>query len=168
MNRIKYLAENICEFETIIQEFGGELIGCSEQEISNLESRLPPVYKLPIAYKEFLLYGGKRMGNLFRGIDISYSMVECLLKNQYRDIIQMIKPWDSQIKLPPDLFIINEHLGSNFTYFYLTEGENPPIFWWEEGEGGLEVSVKESDSFSEFLHRKINTYKKKWVTLSNL
>ena len=167
MNRIKYLAELICEFESIIQEFGAESIGCSEQEISNLESMLSPPYKLPLAYKEFLLYGGKRMGNLFRGIDISYSMVECLMKNKYRDIIQMIKPWYSEIKLPPDLFIINQHLGSNFTYFRLTEGEDPPIYWWEEGEGGLEVSAKESERFSEFLHNKINTYKKFWLTKSN-
>ena len=59
-------------------------------------------------------------------------------------------------ELPADLFVIDEvDYSDNFTYLLMEEGENPPIYFWEEGEGGLEYSRKLTDSFSNYLFYKI-------------
>jgi hypothetical protein len=41
--------------------------------------------------------------------------------------------------------------GLNFTYFDLTEGDDPPTYFWEEGDGGLESAVRDHDAFSSFV-----------------
>jgi hypothetical protein len=98
-----------------------------------------------------LAYGGRKLGGLYGSVDISYEMTWALLSHDYRDIVTMIRPWDKEVALPPELFVLNEHLGSNFTFVRLDEGDDPPVYVWEEGEGGLEVATREHDTFSAFL-----------------
>ena len=74
-----------------------------------------------------------------------------LLSHDYRDIVAMIRSWDKEVMLPPELFVLNEHFGSNFTFVRLDEGDDPPVYLWEEGEGGLDVATREHDTFSAFL-----------------
>ena len=153
MKHFKYIKNEIAVFEQMKIAFGGQVIPCTEAEVNELESMLPDSYHLPIAYKEFLLYGGKEMGDIFNVVDFSYGMARILLKNQYQSIYKMVK-WEEEPgwKLPENIFAMNNHLSANFHYFWLTDGENPPIYWWEEDEGSLkEASRKEADSFSEFL-----------------
>jgi hypothetical protein len=38
--------------------------------------------------------------------------------------------------IPDTLFVINEHLAANFTYFDLGEGDDPPVYLWEDSDGG--------------------------------
>ena len=153
MKHFKYIKNEIAVFEQMKIAFGGQVIPCTEAEVNELESMLPDSYHLPIAYKEFLLYGGKEMGDIFNVVDFSYGMARILLKNQYQSIYEMVK-WEEEPgwKLPENIFAMNNHPSANFHYFWLTDGENPPIYWWEEDEGSLkEASRKEADSFSEFL-----------------
>jgi hypothetical protein len=63
----------------------------------------------------------------------------------------MIRPWDKAAVLPRELFVLNEHFGSNFTFVRIDEGNDPPVYFWEEGEGGLNVATREHDTFSAFL-----------------
>ena len=148
-----YIKQEIGIFEQMKAIFGGEVIPCTVEEIAELELMLPDSYRLPMAYKEFLLYGGHDMGSFFGLIDFSYGMAKILLKNKYQSIYKMVK-WEEEPgwKLPENIFAMNNHLSANFYYFWLTDGENPPVYWWEEDEGGLkEASRKEAESFSEFL-----------------
>ncbi|MDJ0574109.1 MAG: SMI1/KNR4 family protein [Xenococcaceae cyanobacterium MO_234.B1] len=156
--KFEYIEQEVNTLDEFIENTNLQVIPCSQLEIDELESLLPYKYKLPKAYKEFLLYGGKKIENLFRGVDFSYAMAKTLIENGYRDIYKMLKPWDPNVELPKDLFVINEHLGSNLTYFRLTEGDNPPVYFWEEGEGGLKVAEKETDTFSGFLKKRIENY----------
>ena len=153
MRRFKYIEKEVAIFEQLKIAYDCKVVPCTEAEVSELESMLPSPYRLPGAYKEFLLYGGHDMGRFFNLIDFSYEMAKILLKNKYRSIYIMVK-WEEEPgwKLPDNIFVINNHLSSNFTYFWLTDRENPPVYWWEEDEGSLkEASRKEADSFSEFL-----------------
>ena len=61
-------------------------------------------------------------------------------------------------KIPPDLLVIETvvHCG-NYTYLLLSEGDNPPVYFWEEGEGGLEFSEKLANSFSDYFLKEIKT-----------
>jgi hypothetical protein len=160
MEKFKYIQEVIVEFEILLAEFGGEVIPCTEKEVKDIERMLTPPYQLPGAYKEFLLYGGKKIAEIFNSQFFdSYDLVLLMLKDEYRDITRMLRVEDPNAKIYPDIFILNEHLGSNFTYFRLTEGDDPPVYFWEEGEGGLETSSQEFDSFSDFLRSKIRIYR---------
>jgi len=142
MNRFKYLEEVIIIFEKFLKEFGGEVVPCTNKEIDILESMLPHPYHLPAAYKEFLLYSGKNIvGHSFTG-DIFYHGVKYWIENR-KEIVEIIYGEDSDSQLPLDIFVIHEYLGGSVEYFKLTEGEDPPVYSWnEEDGGGLEVAKK--------------------------
>jgi hypothetical protein len=126
------------------------VVPCTEQEVAAMAARIPGG-RIPDAYRELLAYGGRKLGGVYGGIDISYEMSWALLSHDYRDIVAMIRPWDKDVVLPPELFVQNEHFGSNFTFVRLDEGDDPPVYFWEEGEGGLDVATREHDTFSVFL-----------------
>ena len=126
------------------------VVPCTEHEIAAMAAHLPGG-RVPEAYRELLAYGGRKMGRLYERIDISYEMTWALLRDDYKDVLAMIRPWDKGVVLPPKLFVLNEHFGSNFTFVRLDEGDDPPIYLWEEGDGGLEAATREHDAFSAFL-----------------
>ena len=159
MKHFKYIEREINIFEQFLDRFEGEVIPCKNEEIEILESLIPNPYSLPEAYKEFLLYGGKKMAGLFDKYEAGYEAVKKIQQTCNQEIIRMVKTYDSEKKeLPIDLFVIEEisHCD-NFTYLLLGEGDNPPVYFWEEDEGGLEVSRKLADSFSNYLLREIQT-----------
>lgn len=157
MVQLKFLEEINVIIEKFLSEFGGEVIPCTQEEVDALELMLPNSYCLPAAYKEFLLYCGKKMGKLFEGgFSFSYKMAKFQLEHENRDILKMVRVWNRESQLPPDIFVLTQHLTSYFDYFKLTEGENPPVYsWCDEDEGGLEVAQKEYDSFSDYLRDQI-------------
>ena len=156
MNNFKYLKEVIVIFEKYIQEFGGQVVPCSTEEINILESMLSQTYRLPAAYKEFLLYGGKKMAGLFSIANFSYQNAKYWLEHR-GEIFDIIYGEDSDAQLPPDMFVIEEYLGTSVAYFRLTEGEDPPVYRWDENGTlrGLEVAKKIQDSFSECIKHHI-------------
>jgi len=122
-----------------------EIEGISEQEIIKIENEFK--IKLPKAYKEFLYLGGKYTG----------FMQSWTTDAQYLD-------W-SQTNIRESMDNINLHLrpffafadfeGINCLFFFLDEGENPPIYGYDESkiytnEKGEEVFYKKTDnSFSD-------------------
>jgi hypothetical protein len=148
--KTKYIRAAIDAFERWPGFANESVVPCTEQEIAAMAARLPGG-RMPEAYRELLAYGGRKLGGVYAGIDISYEMSWALLSHDYRDILAMIRPWDKEVVLPPDLFVLNEHFGSNFTFVRLDEGDDPPVYFWEEGEGGLDVATREHDTFSAFL-----------------
>ena len=157
--RFQYIQEAISLFENYTKGIDIKVIFCTEVEVAELEALLSSPYKLPAAYKEFLLYSGRKMADFFKCCDISYGTSKGLIEDGYQDIIDMlIGSGGEEDYLDPDVFVIAEHLGANMYYFKLTEGDNPPIYYWDEGEGGLEASTVYSDAFSNFLLRKIEAW----------
>ena len=166
MTQFKYLEEVIKIFEKFLFEFSEKLphtqvIGCNSSEVKMLEATLPPIYKFPAAYKEFLLYGGKEMAGIFHDMECYFSYKE-VLKNKGdtgRDYATyLIRTWDPDAELPPDMFLLSTHISAYFEYFRLTEGDNPPVYAWnEEDEGGTEVIEKMHDCFSDYLRDLIRT-----------
>ncbi|MGD1901075.1 MAG: SMI1/KNR4 family protein [Geitlerinemataceae cyanobacterium] len=138
-----------------------EVVPCKPAEIDRLEALLPEPYRLPAAYCELLAYGGHKLGNLFRHLDFSYRQVKFLLETGYGDIRSCIAGWededeDEDPELPDNLFVINEWLGSSFTFMRLDEGDDPSVYLWsEENEGGLEVATAQYDRFSDFLTARV-------------
>jgi SMI1/KNR4 family protein SUKH-1 len=138
------------------------LVPCSADEITALEALVAP-HRLPAAYREFLAYGGKQLAGVFGSVDFSYALVWTEREHGNRDIRRMLEAWDRNAVLPESVFVINEHLGSSFTYFDLGEGDDPPVYFWEEGSGGLDTAVREHDTFSAF----VLIHAQRWMKLAS-
>ena len=65
MIQFEYLNKTIHILEQFIAKYGGEVVSCTPEEVEKLESMLPSPYSLPEAYKEFMLYGGKKIGAFY-------------------------------------------------------------------------------------------------------
>ena len=129
--------------------------GCSQHEVKELEN----AYKvnLPQQYREFLLAVGHKAGEWLQGIDIFY---ECLLRYNLTQEAQALldetknsgdfdlslSQWD--FELPEDAFVFCQLQGITFLYFIGTEGDDPPIYQYHQGNL---APKKQSETFSEFL-----------------
>lgn len=114
----------------------GEIGGCSPQEVWSLEQSVG--MSLPAQYKEFLLAIGHGAGKFFRGT--------CIL---YRDDISDIQEYAAMLMqqeedeenengcctLPDDAFVFSMHQGYEFNFFKVTDGDDPPVYQYVEGNG---------------------------------
>jgi hypothetical protein len=48
--------------------------------------------------------------------------------------------------------------GRSFTFVRLDEGDDPPVYSWQEGSDGLESVSRESATFSAFLLGMVQEY----------
>ena len=158
--KFQYISELIPLLETFVQKYGGEIIPCKDEEVSQLESMLPNSYHFPSAFKEFLLYGGNELGKLFDG-EHSPSYYQSLGRAKSSRAIVASKVFGSGLrtaKIPEDVFVVSSHITSYVAYFRLTEGENPPIYFWSDEDDdkfGIEAIEKEYDTFTDFIKNEI-------------
>ncbi|WP_017662969.1 SMI1/KNR4 family protein [Baaleninema simplex] len=159
--KLEYIQKAISAFENCIEGDNVQIVPCTLEEVTELEKLLFPPYKLPAAYKEFLLYGGRKMAGLFSMKDFSYSYAKSMLEEHYEEVIDVLQAWEEEEGkdyIDPEIFVLEEYLASNITYFKLTEGENPPVYFWKEGGRGLGDSKVKYKTFSDFLEKMIEIY----------
>jgi hypothetical protein len=148
-DRLRYLQPVADLLAPMIDAAPATLVGCNSFQIQALEGLVAP-YRLPASYVEFLRFGGIKLGRLFNLVNLSYAQA-WLIRSHPLEIVRLLRRLDKGALLPDTVFVVNEHLASNFTYFELDAGDDPPVYLWEEGEGGLETAIREHDSFSAFL-----------------
>ncbi|WP_042473909.1 SMI1/KNR4 family protein [Bacillus ndiopicus] len=124
-----------------------EIQGCSENEIKELEGEIG--YSFPDMYRNFLLGIGHRAGLLFQGTDIFFRSIKGLTE----EAIELLEENQESFNLPEDAFVFSMHQGYEFNYFRFSEGDNPPVYQYIEGEGEPKLAW---DSFSSFLSDGIN------------
>lgn len=99
---------------------------CTEEEVRALEERAGR--PLPEVYKEFLLWMGHGAGGFLAGThclyehlpDIQEGAVELLEENTFPE------------PLPDDAFVFLMHQGYQFMFFRLSEGDDPPVYYYHE------------------------------------
>ena len=157
MIQFEYLNKTIHILEQFIAKYGGEVIPCTLEEVDKLESMLPSPYSLPEAYKEFMLYGGKKIGAFYEeGSMFDYKRALNYVRNGRSSAISLLKQYEANPQLPDDIYVLTTYMSSFFNFFKLTEGENPPVYEWnEEDEIGTEAIVKAYDSFTDFIKGEI-------------
>lgn len=109
-----------------LEQQGCRLRGCSEQQVDLIEQHF--AVKLPSTYVAFLLRMGKEAGSFMLGssafYDEIYSLreyaIELLAENNF-------KP------LPDNAFVFFMHQGYQFGFFDVSEGDNPPVYYYNEG-----------------------------------
>lgn len=124
-----------------------EIQGCNENEIKELEKEIG--HSFPTMYRTLLLEVGHCAGLLFQGTDIFFGS----LKRLTEEANELLEENQESFKLPEDAFVFSMHQGYEFNYFRFSEGENPPVYQYIEGEGDPKIAW---DSFSRFLSDGIN------------
>ncbi|TVX94892.1 SMI1/KNR4 family protein [Cohnella terricola] len=128
-----------------------EIQGFTASEVKKCEQALG--LKLPDQYHEFLLAIGHYAGLLFQGTDILFRNVGDLLELRKEAEDLLIENEETFI-LPTDAFVFSMHQGYEFNFFVISEGNDPPVYQYVEGDG---PPVLVWDSFSAFLRKSINS-----------
>lgn len=141
------------EIVTLLNDYkiatNNEIQGFTELEVEQCEKALGS--KLPNQYREFLLAIGHNAGLLFQGTDILFRNVDQLLELR-KDAEDLLAENEETFILPTDAFVFSMHQGYEFNYFVLSEGDDPPVYQYVEGDGS---PVLVWDSFSTFLRKSI-------------
>lgn len=117
---------------------------CNEDDILKLKD-LIPTKELPLTYLEFMYKAGNGI-EFLAGTD--YSMKYILELKEWA--VELLNENNFSKKLTDNQFVFMMHQGYMFWYFNLDEGDNPPVYLYDESLD-LTDFKKVSDTLSEFL-----------------
>lgn len=131
-------------FETIIsrlKDSGQKMIPLSEKDINGIEKEVN--MKLPEVYRTFLSLMGRGAGDFMKGSSVFYNDFDDF-KYGVTDIIEENK----LPKLPENAFVFWMHQGYQFAFFLLSDGGDPPVYYFSEGRNQLDY--QQIETLSEF------------------
>jgi hypothetical protein len=137
-----------------------ELVGCTYHEIIELEKKLG--FSLPEAYKEFLLWMGKSGGRVLQGSDCFFEHLPYLKEWA----VELLEENHFPYTLPEDAFVFFMHQGYQFSFFRLSEGDDPPTYSYCEGTNQTSFT-RSHNRFSEFMATEIELHAKYLTTVSS-
>ncbi|HBK96928.1 MAG TPA: SMI1/KNR4 family protein [Microcoleaceae bacterium UBA10368] len=144
-----YLEKFKARFAELQHLFPYKLLPCREEQIYSLERQYGLI--IPMAYKEFLLWGGVCAGGLLQGSNYSYDDLSELREGAE----ELLERNEFPEPLPKDAFVFLMHQGYVFWFFTASEGDDPPVYGYEEGGAGVPyapvIFKKLSSSLSKFL-----------------
>lgn len=123
--------------------------GCTEEEVRLLEHNFRCV--LPASYREFLVWMGHGTGDFLVGSKCFFANLVPLQKSAAR----LLKDNNFTSELPKDAFVFWMHQGYQFLFFCLSEGDDPPVHYYNENDHHTEFGWNTYPHFSEFLEREI-------------
>ncbi|WP_165763238.1 SMI1/KNR4 family protein [Flavobacterium sp. AJR] len=132
-----------------IEELGYKIEGLDNEKIKAIEN----YYKvsLPLEYKLFLEKMGKTGDKFLRGEHCFYDRIFEL--REYAN--ELLEDDNSEFKLKKEHFVFYSHQGYIFAFFDTSLEENPPIYYYFEGD--LEPKIK-YDSLSSFLEEQLENH----------
>lgn len=116
------------------------------EEVTMLEDALGT--KLPAQYREFLLGIGHGAGRFLKGTDIFLPALDGL-RDEASDLLSEN---NEDAELSSDAFVFSMHQGYEFTYFKTSEGDDPPVYQYVEGNGPPALTW---NTFNEYLREQI-------------
>ncbi len=133
------------------------LMGCKSEEIDSIKQLAKKT--LPVCYLEFLRTMGKGMSEdieksnyyeygSFVGTAVFF---EDLFDNK-EGAIELLNEDGSNLILTEDDFVFYDSQGILFAFFKLSEGDNPPVYFYREGSGQTSF-IKTADTLSSFYER---------------
>ncbi|OIP75956.1 MAG: SMI1/KNR4 family protein [Oscillatoriales cyanobacterium CG2_30_44_21] len=126
---------------------------CSLDEIAELEKQCG--FNLPNIYRLVLLEMGHGAGDFWAGEDCFY------------DCLPLVQTWAKElllednfpISLPDDAFVFFMHQGYQFDFFRFSEGDNPPVYSYLEGQSEIGF-IKTYEKFTDFLCAEVEYFNK--------
>lgn len=125
----------------------------TEQQMAVLCS-LAKGKELPGAYIEFMSVMGNGVGDRYMGGD------SCFMNEIYdlqQGAIELLEENESVNLLTDDDFVFWMSQGCMFCFFSLTEGDDPPVYFYNES--GEDRFIKVADSIVEFLINRLEMNK---------
>lgn len=142
---------SVAEIVDYLKRKNERLKPCDIYEVKLIEEKYG--IALPKVYKEFLLAMGKEAGNYMKGSTVFY-----------KDILN-IHGWTKELifendlpSLPSDAFPFWMHQGYQAAYFKVTEGENPPVYYFTEGKGYTDFILDTKSLIDFFLVELKNSF----------
>ncbi|MDQ3108469.1 MAG: SMI1/KNR4 family protein [Bacteroidota bacterium] len=134
-------------------------IGWSDKEIEFFENQLGK--KLPVALKEYLLWGGNVAGPLEQRFDMPFERTLSLKENEIA-IKYLNENRDSQPQfhefLPQDALVLSTSQGYHFWFIRLTDNNNDPaVYEWMDNEDRTSFE-KKFEHFSDYLSKIVDGY----------
>jgi len=127
-----------------IEIYEGKTIGCTEEEIAILEKEIG--FKLPLSYKQYLLWMGHDYKGIFVGSD--WFITSVLENTKYT--ASLLKSNKLEYILPKNYLSFFGHQGYNYAWFSLPKrNDNPEVYFWGEGQDLLKPKIVET--FTKFL-----------------
>ncbi len=143
LNRAKALVE---ELGYILPQY---IRPCSEEQVLEMEQKSG--VKLPLAYREFLLWAGNGLGGVMKGSEFYPSQ---FMLYDYKENCRHLLEENNLDTSPLDehTIIIYSHQGYQFAYIRDDEGGNPPVYSYDEGRGGIK---RHHDYYSDMIENLI-------------
>lgn len=120
--------KTIEEVIKILIDCKNTLVPCSMSEVIELEKAYQ--ITLPDIYKKFLLSMGKDAGKYMLGNSCFYNEIYDLQQGAREIIVDNGLP-----ELPVNSFVFWIHQGYQFAFFLVGESQNPPVYYFSEGQG---------------------------------
>ena len=133
---------SIDEIAKILKKRGIKLRPLDISDISAIEQKFK--IALPEAYKQFLRLMGKGAGLYMQGSSVFYDELFSLRQGAEELVIE-----NNLSPIPENAFVFWMHQGYQAAYFKLNEGENPPVYYFSEGQNSSGFELKEK-SLSDF------------------
>ncbi len=118
---------------------------CTKNQIKNLIT-ITKGKKLPQAYIEFMSVMGNGTDGKFMGGD------SCFMNEIYdlrQGAFELLEENESENTLTDEDFVFWMSQGCMFCFFKLNEGDNPPVYFYNED--GEDEYIKVANSLTEFL-----------------
>ncbi|WPV63913.1 deaminase domain-containing protein [Chitinophaga sp. LS1] len=143
VNGIKPQNMNVYELKTFLEQKGDVLTGCSSFQVRSLERYFK--IKLPMVYKDFLYAMGIDAGRFMKGSDAFYRHLYNLKDGFLSELFY------TDLELLENSFVFWTHQGYQYAFFLLDAGDNPPVYYYLEGE----TEFKKIESLSAFWEREM-------------
>lgn len=148
-NKISDLLKPLLSYSYIATQ---SVKGCTSMEIAEIERQANAPFSLPAEYKNFLQTMGKGAGKLFQGTGIYYP--DCL---DFQRTASTLLKVNELPPLPQRAFAFSIHQGYLLYFFYLDEGNDPPVYLYMEGQSANSFE-KVNEKFSDYIKEAIEFY----------
>ena len=128
-----------------LEEKNIDIISCSDKEIEDIIQKFEGL-ELPLAYKEFIFNLGNGMKSGYMRGDSCYIDELFYLRDWANELLE---ERNSKLELSENDFVFWMSQGCMFCFFKLNEGENPPVYFYNES--GEDRFITTANSFTEFL-----------------
>ena len=140
---MKYSGESsMLLFLNFLKSNNHEMYSISKEDIKKVEQMAGE--KLPEEYRIFLEIGGNGV-RFLKGS--SYDITEVFNLKKWAN--ELLEEDNSDEVLSTNDFIFFMHQGYQFYFFKLNEGDNPPVYFYEEGKNEKRI-IKKFNCLSDF------------------
>jgi SMI1-KNR4 cell-wall len=115
---------------------GERVKGLKSNYIRKIELRFGVT--LPTTYSQFLSLMGREAGNYMKGDSVFFDEIFSLKKGTEELIVE-----HNLDTLPDSAFVFWMNQGYQVAFFKIGEGENPPVYYFSEGQGMKGFEQKE-------------------------